>query len=116
MVDTINAISASPTSVSSTQSQVPQSRPVEAAPRFDANVSAPELDNRTVVDRPAIKPFSDSGLTTYRDQDSGRVIIRVFDRETGDVLVELPPDTQRSALRPPKPPPPPLGTSTEIDV
>lgn len=33
-----------------------------------------------------------SALTTYRDQDSGRLIVRVYDRESGDVLVEFPPE------------------------
>ncbi|MDX1400515.1 MAG: hypothetical protein R3245_01215 [Kiloniellales bacterium] len=36
-----------------------------------------------------------SGLTTYRDQESGRVIIRVFDKESGDILLELPPEEHR---------------------
>ena len=38
-----------------------------------------------------------SALTTYRDQDSGRLIVRVYDRESGDVLVEFPPE---KAFRP----------------
>lgn len=38
-----------------------------------------------------------SALTTYRDQDSGRIIVRVYDRESGDVLVEFPPE---KAFRP----------------
>ncbi|WP_422367606.1 hypothetical protein [Pelagibius sp.] len=33
-----------------------------------------------------------SALTTYRDQDSGRLIVRVYDRENGDVLIEFPPE------------------------
>jgi len=33
-----------------------------------------------------------SALTTYRDQDSGRLIVRVYDRKSGDVLVEFPPE------------------------
>ena len=35
---------------------------------------------------------ADSGLTTYRDSDSGRLIVRIFDKETGDVLLEFPPE------------------------
>jgi hypothetical protein len=38
-----------------------------------------------------------SALTTYKDQDSGRLIVRVYDRESGDVLVEFPPE---KAFRP----------------
>ncbi|WP_299616739.1 flagellar protein FlaG [Pelagibius sp.] len=42
-----------------------------------------------------------SALTTYRDQDSGRLIVRVYDRESGDVLVEFPPEkTFRPAVAP----------------
>lgn len=33
-----------------------------------------------------------SALTTYKDQDSGRLIVRVYDRENGDILVEFPPE------------------------
>jgi hypothetical protein len=33
-----------------------------------------------------------SALTTYKDQDSGRIIVRVYDRENGDILVEFPPE------------------------
>src|SRR3546814_6142286 len=38
-----------------------------------------------------------SALTTYKDQDSGRLIVRVYDPESGDVLVEFPPE---KAFRP----------------
>jgi|GEM_PF-5382570 len=33
-----------------------------------------------------------SALTTYRDQDSGRVIVRLFDKDSGHVLAEFPPE------------------------
>ena len=33
-----------------------------------------------------------SALTTYRDSDSGRLIVRIFDKETGAVLLEFPPE------------------------
>jgi len=35
-----------------------------------------------------------SGLTTYTDDDTGRVVVQVFDRETGHVIVQFPPETQ----------------------
>jgi uncharacterized FlaG/YvyC family protein len=41
----------------------------------------------------------DSALTTYHDQDSGRLVIRVFDRESGDVLMEFPPEGARAIPR-----------------
>ena len=48
----------------------------------------------------AVTPLvGDSALTTYRDQDSGRLVIRVFDRESGDVLMEFPPEGARAIPR-----------------
>ncbi|MEM7169526.1 MAG: hypothetical protein AAF530_05120 [Pseudomonadota bacterium] len=41
------------------------------------------------------------GVTTYRDQESGRLIIRVYDKVRGDVLVEFPPENSISAGPPP---------------
>jgi uncharacterized FlaG/YvyC family protein len=70
-----------------------------AAPA-DAAAAAPER-----VETPQAVPAADtaqkaawkqaapnSALTTYKDQDSGRLIVRVYDRESGDVLVEFPPE------------------------
>ncbi len=74
-------------------------RPAEAA-----TVSAPAKGAKTEAGEP-LAAVSDgqrpaatgqgapnSALTTYRDQDSGRLIVRVYDRENGDVLVEFPPE------------------------
>jgi hypothetical protein len=62
-------------------------------------------DARAAAGRTPITPLTnDSGLTTYRDQESGRVVVRIFDRESGDVLVEFPPENQRQAAEPPGPP------------
>ncbi len=100
---------------------VRKSKPVDVSQEVKVRAAVVDLGKRaaanrpSVLPRPSILPLSNSGLTTYRDQESGRVIIRVFDRETGDVLVELPPETQRSSLRPPDPPPL-LGTRTVIDA
>jgi uncharacterized FlaG/YvyC family protein len=71
----------------------------------DAKAAAPEK-----VETPQAVPAADtaqkpvlmqaapnSALTTYKDQDSGRLIVRVYDRESGDVLVEFPPE---KAFRP----------------
>ncbi|MGD1876926.1 MAG: hypothetical protein ACFB13_05425 [Kiloniellaceae bacterium] len=33
-----------------------------------------------------------AALTTYKDHDSGRLIVRVYDRVSGDILVEFPPE------------------------
>ena len=58
---------------------------------------------------------SDSGLTTYHDQDSGRVVVRIFDRESGEVLIEFPPENQRQVPRAPELPGP-ARPSTSLDV
>src|SRR3546814_14418906 len=70
-----------------------------AAP-VDAKAAAPEkVDTVQAVpavdtaQKPALTPAApNSALTTYKDQDSGRLIVRVYDRESGDVLVEFPPE------------------------
>ncbi|HEY9536160.1 MAG TPA: flagellar protein FlaG [Kiloniellaceae bacterium] len=75
-----------------------------AAP-VDAKAAAPEkVDTVQAVpavdtaQKPALTPAApNSALTTYKDQDSGRLIVRVYDRESGDVLVEFPPE---KAFRP----------------
>ncbi len=100
---------------------VRKSKPVDVSQEVKVRAAVVDLGKRAaanrppILPRPSILPLSNSGLTTYRDQESGRVIIRVFDRETGDVLLELPTETQRSSLRPPDPPPL-LGTRTVIDA
>ena len=48
---------------------------------------------------PNSAPQSNSGLTTYRDSDSGRLIVRIFDKETGDVLLEFPPEDPPGRFR-----------------
>lgn len=58
---------------------------------------------------------SDSGLTTYHDQDSGRVVVRIFDRESGEVLVEFPLENQRQVPGAPDPPGP-ARPKTSLDV
>jgi uncharacterized FlaG/YvyC family protein len=76
-----------------TQAQQP------AAPA-DAKAAAPEkVDTAQAVpavdtaQKPALMPAApNSALTTYKDQDTGRLIVRVYDRESGDVLVEFPPE------------------------
>ena len=83
-----------------------------AAPRRSAEVatvSTPTKGSNTdpkealAVEREGVQPAAtgqgapNSALTTYRDQDSGRLIVRVYDRESGDVLVEFPPE---KAFRP----------------
>lgn len=62
-----------------------------AAPeKVDTPRAVPSAD---AGQQPALKQAApNSALTTYKDQDSGRIIVRVYDRENGDILVEFPPE------------------------
>ena len=73
------------------------SRKAAAAP--SAGEGSPEVARKEVQQAPITPLIGDSGLTTYRDQESGRLIVRVFDRESGDVLLEFPPEGQRQAVK-----------------
>lgn len=33
-----------------------------------------------------------AAVATYRDSESGRLIVRIFDKDSGDILVEFPPE------------------------
>ena len=72
----------------------PKAAPVDtqvtAPDKVETPQAAPAAD---AVQKPALKQAApNSALTTYKDHDSGRLIVRVFDRESGDVLVEFPPE------------------------
>ena len=56
-----------------------------------------------------------SALTTYRDSDSGRLIVRIFDEESGEVLVEFPPEDPPQGVSV-QPSPTPGRPQTTIDV
>ncbi|GAB4224274.1 MAG: hypothetical protein Tsb0032_28520 [Kiloniellaceae bacterium] len=76
-----------------------KTQPQAAAP-VDRKAAAPEkvetaqaTPAAATAQKPALKQAApNSALTTYKDQESGRLIVRVFDRESGDVLVEFPPE------------------------
>lgn len=78
--------------------------PQPAAPA-DARAAAPAktvgrqaVPAADTAQKPALMQTAPaSALTTYRDEASGRIIVRVYDRESGDVLVEFPPE---KAFRP----------------
>ncbi len=84
-------------SVTTTQRSVhtqAESAPVGTKAAAPEKVETPQAVPATdAAQKPAQKPAAPhSGLTTYNDHDSGRLIVRVFDRESGDVLVEFPPE------------------------
>ena len=82
-----------------TTPQRPAQTQSTAAP-VDTKAAAPEkvetpqaAPAASAAPKPALRQAApNSALTTYKDQDSGRLIVRVFDRESGDVLVEFPPE------------------------
>jgi len=93
-----NTINNTPGSVSAPHRPA-QTQP-QAAAAAESKVAAPEKVETPQeapaagsAQKPALKQSApNSALTTYKDQDSGRLIVRVFDRESGDVLVEFPPE------------------------
>ena len=84
---------------------VPQIFGASATLQAQASTSDPTLgagqgSSQSAPAPRAITPLvGDSALTTYHDQDSGRLVIRVFDRESGDVLMEFPPEGARAIPR-----------------
>ena len=77
------------------QSTAPADTRAATPERVDTRQAVPAADT---AQKPALKQATpNSALTTYKDQDSGRLIVRVYDRESGDVLVEFPPE---KAFRP----------------
>jgi hypothetical protein len=88
-----------------------------AAPKAEAPVRAnavspPEPAPTTPVaaveavetPRPAIAaPPTPSGLATWRDLESGRIVVQVVDHRTGQVLAQFPPE-QILRTYPPAPP------------
>ncbi len=84
-------------SVTTTQRSVQtqaKAAPVETKAAAPEKVETPQAVPATgAASKLTLKQAApDSGLTTYNDHDSGRLIVRIFDRESGDVLVEFPPE------------------------
>jgi len=98
MDTTINPNGSVTTQNRSTQAQ-PKAVPVDTQTVKPAKVDTAQAATAAGrAQKPALKQAApNSALTTYKDQDSGRLIVRVYDRESGDVLVEFPPE---KAFRP----------------
>lgn len=76
----------------------PANAPAAAPQKVESGQTAPAADT---ADRPAFTQVApNSALTTYKDEESGRLIVRVYDRESGDVLVEFPPEKAFRAVAP----------------
>lgn len=84
---------------SSTAAPTPNGGPSKTPP-VDTKTAAPEkVETAQAVQangrasKPVLQQSAPSSpLTTYKDQDSGRLIVRVYDRKNGDILVEFPPE------------------------
>lgn len=86
------------------QAATPAHARAAAPERVETPQAVPAVDR---AQKPALKQaLPNSALTTYKDQASGRLIVRVYDRESGDVLVEFPPERAfRPAVSAPATPP-----------
>lgn len=55
------------------------------------NAAAAEVAAKQPANQPAAPIVSKvSGLATYRDSESGRLVIQIFDQKRGDVILEFP--------------------------
>jgi len=74
------------------------------------------VDDQKAPPRPSVLPEARSAaVATYRDSESGRLIVRIFDKDSGDILVEFPPENPPSDLAAPRGFEPARG-KTNIDV
>ena len=82
----------------------------------DENGTVQRVNDQSAPPRPSALPEArNAAVATYRDSDSGRLIVRIFDKDSGDILVEFPPEdppfdlAASSAGQP-------AGSKTNIDV
>ncbi len=55
--------------------------------------TAQRVDDQKAPLRPSALPEArNAAVATYRDSESGRLIVRIFDKDSGDILVEFPPE------------------------
>lgn len=91
-------------------------RSAEDPPDRGEIVSVERLDERKLPLRPSALPEArNAAVATYRDSESGRLIVRIFDKDSGDILVEFPPEDppfDSAASRASQP----AGSKTNIDV
>ena len=72
--------------------------PVAPTPTPAPAQSGAEPATAPVETRSVTPPTQGFGLTTYQDRDSGRIVVRLFDETSGDVLLEFPPEGRDLAL------------------
>jgi uncharacterized FlaG/YvyC family protein len=82
------------TAVPNTKSNLAKVPPVDTQTATPEKVESPEAVQASGRSSKPVhqQAAPNSALTTYKDQDSGRLIVRVYDRQNGDILVEFPPE------------------------
>lgn len=96
-VGTANVSSPTPSSGSDAARAEPAAKPVTTQPVQPANPAGRPSETRAAAEQPrdTSRPISQSttpALSTYQDQSSGRLVVKVFDRTSGQVLAEFPPE------------------------
>ncbi|MEO3429428.1 hypothetical protein AAFN88_11255 [Pelagibius sp. CAU 1746] len=93
-MDTTIKSTASSTAVPNTTSTPAKAPPVDTRTMTPEKVESPQAVQASGrSSKPVLQQAApNSALTTYKDQDSGRLIVRVYDRQNGDILVEFPPE------------------------
>lgn len=59
-----------------------------------------ESDQDVPVPASSVPEARNAAVATYRDSESGRLIVRIFDEDSGDILVEFPPEDPPSTVSP----------------
>lgn len=76
----------------------PTAKPVAVQQPEPTQIPAPSAPaSRAAAEQPreVSRPISESttpALSTYQDQSSGRLVVKVFDRTSGQILAEFPPE------------------------
>jgi len=89
-VNNSGSVTTQPRTTQAQQNSAPVDAKAASPEKVETAQAVPAADR---TQKPALKQAApNSALTTYKDHDSGRLIVRVYDRESGDVLVEFPPE------------------------
>src|SRR6056297_2180188 len=97
-VGTANVSSPTPPSNTDATRAEPAAKPVatqQVVPAAPAGGRSVEARAAAEQPRDASRPIGESttpALSTYQDQSSGRLVVKIFDRTSGQVLAEFPPE------------------------
>jgi flagellar protein FlaG len=91
------------TAVASMSSGATPSLSVQPVPRVEAEASAPRQPIQDAVDRMnAVSRWFRSTLTFKIDEESRRIVVQIIDKQTGELIRQIPPETvlkQAEALK-----------------